>query len=276
MPHLGHIHVVCAAVNVPGPAAAARLRDLGARVSKVEPVEGDKLAFACPEWYRALTRDMELATLDLKAAREQARFGEMLATADLLITSNRPSALARIGLDWETLHARFPRLCHVAIVGYPPPHEEHAGHDLTYLAPQGLLTPPALPHTLVADLAGAERAASAGLALLLAREQTGAAGRELVALSDAASAFAAPMRFGLTRPGGILGGGLPSYGLYETADGWIAVAALEDRFFTRLCRELKIERAESDDLQRVFLGRTAADWELWARERDLPIAAVRV
>ena len=66
-----------------------------------------------------------------------------------------PSALARLGLEWGSLHARFPRLCYVAIVGYLPPHENVPGHDLTYQAAYGMLTPPHLPRVLVADMAGA-------------------------------------------------------------------------------------------------------------------------
>ena len=66
------------------------------------------------------------------------------------------------------------------------------GHDLTYLAHLGLLCPPALPRTLMADIGGAERAVSAVLALLLGRERGGGERYAEVALSDAAEAFAGP------------------------------------------------------------------------------------
>ena len=81
----------------------------------------------------------------MKSAEGQAKLAELLAGADVLLTSTRPAALARLGLDWPTLSARYPRLCHVAIVGYPAPDEDRAGHDLTYQASAGLLEPPRFP-----------------------------------------------------------------------------------------------------------------------------------
>ena len=122
----------------------------------------------------------------------------------------------------------------MAVVGFPPPDEDHAGHDLTYQAVNGLVRPPDMPRTLIADLAGAERATSEALALLYAREKTGRGGRRLVALSDAAAAMAAAVRHGVTNPDMFLGGVLPNYAVYPTKDGYLAVAALEFHFFGRL------------------------------------------
>nr|WP_242822428.1 CoA transferase [Thermaerobacter marianensis] len=142
------------AVNVPGPVAAARLQALGATVCKVEPPGGDPLAAAAPAWYEELTAGQEVVRLDLKTPAGRAALDERLAHADLLLTAQRPSALARLGLGPAALARRFPHLVHVAIVGYPAPRQEEPGHDLTYLAETGLLDPPALPRTLLADLGG--------------------------------------------------------------------------------------------------------------------------
>ena len=175
-----------------------------------------------------------MVTLDLKAEGGRAALERLLSAADLLVTAQRPSALARLGLGWEALHLRHPRLCQVAIFGFPAPRQEEAGHDLTYQAEAGLLQPPRLPATLLADMAGGERAVGAALALLLARARDGAGRLAEVALSDAVEALAEPHRFGLTRPGALLGGGAPGYALYRAADGWVAVAALEPHFLERL------------------------------------------
>lgn len=274
MPTLDDVRVLCMATNIPGPAAAARLRDLGACVTKVEPPSGDLLDHACPAWYAELTQDMRIVTLDLKSPDQRAQLDGYLATTDLLLTSNRPAALVNLRLDWETLHAAYPELCHVAIVGHKPPDENRAGHDLTYVAAHGLVTPPRLPPTLLADLAGAERAALAGLALLHARDRGCGGGHCFIALADAAEAFAAPLRHHVTTPQGVLGGGLSNYNLYKTTDGWLAVAALETHFLERLQRELSLARAEYEDLQAVFATRTAEEWQRWAAARDLPIVAV--
>lgn len=163
----------------------------------------------------------------------------------------------------------------IAIVGHPSPRADKPGHDLTYLAGWGLLSPPDLPRTLLADLAGAERAVSAALGLLLGRERGLGPGYSEVALSETAASFARPLVHGLAAPGGVLGGGLPGYGLYRASDGWIAVAALEEQFLEKLLSELSLEKADRAALETAFGGHPAAWWERWAAERDLPIAAVR-
>src|SRR5205807_2108273 len=147
------------------------------------------------------------------------------------------------------------------------------GHDLTYVARHGLVSPPSLPQTLVADLGGAERAVTAAAALLLARERGGGGRYEEVALGDAAEAFSLPWSYALTAANGVLGGGLPFYRLYEARGGWIAVAALEPRFRERLVRELGVAEPSVEEFSRAFAGRSPEAWERWAEERDLPIAA---
>lgn len=266
--------VVTLAVNLPGPVAAARLRQFGAAVTKIEPPGGDPLAIACPAWYAQLHQGVTILTLDLKNQADQARLEGLLAAADLLLTSMRPAALARLGLEADALAARQPHLCQVAIVGYDPPDEDKAGHDLTYQASLGLVQPPQLPRTLLADLAGAERAVSAALALLLARAQGQGAGRAEVVLATAAEAFAQPWQFGLTQATGVLGGGLPGYNLYETADGWVALAALEPHFWQRFVTAAGLAHPDKTGVAAFFRQQRTAYWIAWAREQDIPLEEV--
>jgi alpha-methylacyl-CoA racemase len=272
---LDGIRIVSTAINVPGPVAAAGLRDMGAEVVKVEPPSGDPLAAAAPAWYAQLCDTIEVLVLDLKHPDGQARLRTLLAATDVLITASRPASLERLGLGWESVHSRCPRLCHVAIVGYAAPRQDEAGHDLTYQSEAGLVTPPALPSTLIADLSGAQQAVIASLALLFARERTGAGAYQEVALSEAAAAFALPVRHGLTIANGWLGGKTAAYNVYRALDGWVAVAALEPQFREALKRELGVEIVGGDDLARAFATRTAEEWGAWARERGLPLSAVR-
>jgi crotonobetainyl-CoA:carnitine CoA-transferase CaiB-like acyl-CoA transferase len=269
------IKIVSLALNAPGPVAAARLTLMGAEVTKVEPPGGDATSNVAPEWYESLCQGQTVLRLDLKDPSGRAQLDGMLANADLLLASSRPSALQRLGLDWNSLHARHLRLNFVGIIGYLPPQEERTGHDLTYQSDFGLLRPPEMPPTLFVDLAGAERAVSMALALLNRAARTGEAGCAWVSLHECARDLAAPVRAGLTSPGGLLGGGYPLYGFYRASDGWIAIAALEPHFAERLVSELDLKKAERAELERIFLQRSAADWENWAAERDLPIAAVR-
>ena len=208
------LRVVTLAVNVPGPAAAARLRAFGASVVKVEPPSGDPLMHQNPAWYRALSTGQEVVRLNLKEPEDYSLLEDYLSGADLFLTSSRTGALARLGLGPDDLRRKYPRLCGVAITGFPSPRGDEPGHDLTYLADHGLLTPPEMPRSLLADLAGAERAVSEALALLLGRERgAGGAGHVEVPLSEAAAYLAEPLRYGITAPGAHLGGGFAGYGL---------------------------------------------------------------
>ncbi|GAB6037942.1 CoA transferase [Fundidesulfovibrio butyratiphilus] len=274
MKTLEGVRVVNLAVNLPGPAAARELGRMGAHVIKVEPPAGDYMEHYSSQWYRDMAKDHEIVRLDLKNQADMARLKELLDTADVLLTATRPAALERMGLGWDALHAAHPRLCQVAIVGYPAPRDNEAGHDLTYQAALGLLQPPAMPRALLADMAGAQRAVSEVLALLVARQRTGEGGYAQVALSDAVAFMGEVARYGLTAPGEILGGGVPEYRLYPAKEGWVAVAALEPQFRKRLEAELGLENSV-ESYKGAFATRTARQWHDWAAERDIPIAEVR-
>ena len=268
------VRVVTTAVNLPGPVAAARLRDLGAEVTKVEPPSGDPLRMVSEEAYAELTHGQTVVTLDLRSEGGRAALADHLRRSDLLLTSSRPASLSRLGLDRATLHERYPRLCQVAVVGAGGAEADRAGHDLTYQAAAGTLTPPQLPVVLAADLAGAERAVSEALALLLARAATGVGGYRQVALQAACADLARPRRWGLTAPGGPLGGALPGYRLYAAADGWVALAALEPHFLTRTLGSLGVGDSV-DELEAVFASRSTREWEAFGVAHDIPLAAVR-
>jgi alpha-methylacyl-CoA racemase len=273
---LHNIKVVSLALNLPGPAAAQKLSSLGASVTKIEPPDGDPFEKMSSRWYEVLCTGQNVMRLDLKNLRDRETFESLMKECDIFLTSSRPSALDRLSLGWADIHPRYPRLCQVAIVGYPAPDQNKAGHDLTYMAAVGLLLPPNMPLTFLADLAGAERAVSSALALLYVRERGNGSGYAEVALSESAENFAVPLRYGLTVPGGLLGGALPQYNLYETREGWIAVAALEDHFLSRFAKELglQVSGIKYEELREIFLTKTALEWEAWAISLDLPIAAV--
>jgi alpha-methylacyl-CoA racemase len=155
---LDGIRVVTLAQNVPGPVAVSRLVAEGAMAVKIEPPAGDPLRALSRAWYRRLHRGVTVERVDLKTAGGRTRLHALLESADLLLTSQRPSALGRLGITTRILARAHARLRWVNIVG--DTHEpEHPGHDLTYQAEAGLLGTQ-MPRTLLADLLGAERAVS--------------------------------------------------------------------------------------------------------------------
>ena len=237
---------------------------------KVEPPTGDPLESYVPGWYRELHEDIAVERLDLKSGEGSARMRALLADADLFLASQRPSALARLGLDADALLHPASRLNHLRWLNIVGELEvpELPGHDLTYLAKAGLLGHE-LPKTVFADILAAEHAFAT--ALLLLRQAPGS--RAQIGLYDSLAPLVAPLKHGLTGPGTMLGGALPAYGVYETRDGRVAIAALETHFRRRLYEALQLP--VDSDLTATFRERTAAEWEQWATSKDLPLVAVK-
>lgn len=276
--------ILSLALNLPGPAALLRCRDMGADCVKVEPppppglASGDPMGMYCTQAYGQLHSGIRVLHANLKAAEGQALLAEELTQADVLITSFRPSALAKLGLSWEALQARYPRLSLVRIVGSPGEAAEEPGHDLTYLAQAGLVSGTDMPPTLFADMGGALMASEAALQALLERARTGRGACIEVALSDAAHWLALPHTWGLTTPGGDVGGAHAFYRIYPCADGRVAYAALEPHFAARLLQLLGLP-PETDPRQSEVrealaawtLEQTRATLDALARERDIPL-----
>lgn len=261
-------------MNLPGPLALSRLTQAGASVTKIEPPSGDPFEAYCPDWYRRLHQGQTIIKLDLKNAEQRKRLDVLLEDAHLFVSSLRPSALKGLLLDETSLKAKFPRLQTVRILGYPPPHEDHPSHDLTCQAEAGLLSPPAMPRALISDYAVAERVYATGLlALLKSKSEPGS--HWTVTLSEMAEEFATPFKMGMTDPNGPLGGSLPHYDLYPVKDGWIAVAALEPHFLKRLLGALGLEKPNREDFARIFKTKTRAEWEMVAKNDDIPLSALR-
>lgn len=236
--------ILSLSLNLPGPAALLRLRQMGAACVKFEPpaparaaseVTGDPMSAYSRAAYDALHKGIRVEAVDLKTEVGQKILQRALAKSDVLLTSFRPSALKKLGLDWANLHRNHPTLSLVAIVGSPGADADSPGHDLTYLAENQLITGLDLPATLYADMAGALMAVEASLQAILLQRQTKLGHRFEVALSKAAGHLALPRSWGLTLPGSSLGGGHAGYQLYTCLDGRVAMAALEPHFAKSLC-----------------------------------------
>jgi alpha-methylacyl-CoA racemase len=249
---------------LPGPLASLMLSEAGAEVVKVERPGGEDMTRFPPAFgdgsaaWAVLNRGKRVIHADLKDASAIASLMPLVRRADVLVEQFRPGVMQRLGLGFETLRALNPRLVYCSITGYGQegPRAQEAGHDVNYQAVTGLLsqspgTPeaPALPPSLTADIAGGAMPAVMNILLALReRDQTGQ-GRHLdIAMADAMFTFA---WYGLvtgratgTFPGAagtMLTGGSPRYRLYATADGgFLAVGALEDKFWTSFCDVLAL------------------------------------
>jgi crotonobetainyl-CoA:carnitine CoA-transferase CaiB-like acyl-CoA transferase len=274
---LAGVRVLSLALNLPGPAALMRCRAMGAECLKFEPPAGDPMRHYNTTAYAALHAGVDVRTVDLKQPDGQAALHEALARTDVLLTSFRPSALAKLGLDRTALQARHPRLSQVAIVGAAGARAEEPGHDLTYLADAGLVTGTALPPTLYADMGGALLASEAVLQAVIQARATGRGVHHEVALNDAAQWLALPRTWGLTVPAGAVGGAHAGYRVYPCADGRVAVAALEPHFAARLCEAAGLPAADMADpathraIAAWLAGQTRAALDALAQARDIPL-----
>ena len=273
--------------NQPGPPALMRCARLGAECTKLEPPpapghpSADPMGIYSQAAYSTLHAGVRVVHAHLKTPEGQAALHEELARTDVLITSFRPSALTKLGLGWEALQSRYPRLSLVRIVGAAGARAEEPGHDLTYLADAGLVTGTDMPPTLYADMCGALMASEAVLQALLERSHTGAGVCIEVALADAATWLAQPRDWGLTTPDGDVGGQHAGYRIYPCADGRVAVAALEPHFAARLCAAAGLPATGDADVLRApvthqavaaFLqSQTLAQLDALAVAQDIPL-----
>ena len=169
----------------------------------------------------------------------------------------------------------------MAIVGASGAAAETAGHDLTYMAENGLVQGTELPPTLFADMGGALLAVEAVYQALMVRQQLGKGVHREIALTDAAAWLAHPRRWGLTQARGTVGGAHAGYRVYACRDGRVAVAALEPHFAETLAQiaGLKdanlMKRAAHDHLETWFAARSRRELDQLAHTRDLPLHTMR-
>ena len=271
------IRILSVALNLPGPAALMRCKEMGASCVKLESPAGDPMQIYSPTSYAALHKGIRITSADLKTEAGQKKLHRELAKADVLLTSFRPSALVKLGLTFKALHKQYPQLSQVAIVGSPGALAEAPGHDLTYLADNGLVTGLELPATLYADMGGSLMVSEAVLQAVLHTHTTGKGIYQEVALSGAASYLALPLSWGLTAPGAAVGGGHAGYQIYCCKDGRVAVAALEPHFAARLCAAAGLDSADMNQsaTQQVISawmqGKTRAQLDKLAIAKDIPL-----
>jgi len=284
------VRILSLALNLPGPAALMRCRQMGAQCTKLEPIAAAGQASADPMHsysagaYAQLHEGVTLLQANLKTAEGHALLHAQLAQTDVLLTSFRPTALHKLGMAWDTLHQQHPQLNMVRIFGSTAPEEaDHAGHDLTYQAEAGLVQDGHMPSSLLADMTGAVIASEAVMQCLLQRARSGSGHCVDVGLAQAAHWLALPRQWGMTTPDGEVGGAHAGYRTYRCQDGWVALAALEPHFAQRICiasgisiddahnmRNAAVHRA----IEHLMAGLSCAEISTMARQSDIPLQVI--
>ena len=274
------VRILSLALNVPGPAALMRLRAMGATCTKVDPPAGDPMGQYNRDAYDSLHRGVKVLSADLRTPAGQKTLHRALTRTDVLLTSFRPSGLAKLGLAWKPLHKAYPALSQVAIVGSHGERAEEPGHDLTYMAEMGLVTGMDMPPTLYADMGGSLMATEAVLKAVLQRHNGGKGVYLEVALANAACYLGLPRSWGMTAAGGLVGGAHAGYRMYACKNGRVAVAALEPHFAAALCqaaavtgtgRQIMFAQSTHRAIMRFMASRTRAELDALGQRMDIPL-----
>ena len=265
-----------------GPAARCTrlLADYGAVVVKVAPVPGRGPAQVAPPFYAySAHRGMRRVQLDVRDPDGRSMFLALAGRADVVVESFRPGVVDRLGIGYDAVREVNGDIIYCSTSGYGQvgPHARWAGHDLDYLAVGGYLAAtspradgaPPVPGATIADAAaGGMHAALAICAALVRRGASGDGAYLDVAVADGvlwlmSLAVDEHLATG-TEPGpghDVLTGRYACYDTYRAGDGrFLAVAAIEAKFFANLCRALGCEEwierqyddAVQDDIRRAF------------------------
>jgi alpha-methylacyl-CoA racemase len=263
--------------------------------------------------FLSLNRNKRSIRIDLKSEAGREVLLRLVRDYDVVLESFRPGVLDRLGVGYEQMRAVNPGIVYCAITGYGQdgPKREAAGHDMNYLALVGLLGltgerdgvggHPIQSAGQIADIGGGALMAAFGILAALRERDGGPAhpahpgpGRPGsgegqivdVSMADGALSWLAmvagrhfaervvPHRGDLE-----LAGSLICYRPYECADGWVALGALEPKFWQAWCRgveredliERQFEGPGSDahaQVCDVFKARTRAQWLQFAHEHD--------
>lgn len=300
--------------SVAGPYAGALLRQLGARVIKVERPGGDDTrAWGPPFWgpesamFAAINAGKESVVLDLDVPADRALLWRLAERADVLLRNWRPGALERRGFGAEALRARSPRLVVASITAYGPtgPLAGEPGYDPLIQAFSGIMSinghpgqPPARVSVSVVDMGTAMWTVIGVLMALRERETTGAGGHVEASLFETGLAWMPYQLAGVMAEGRAPGrhgsalGFLVPYQAFETADGELMVAAGNDRLWRALCEAVERPDLRDDpelasnpgrvahrervvgELARTFRGAPVLEWEARLRAAGVPCSPV--
>jgi crotonobetainyl-CoA:carnitine CoA-transferase CaiB-like acyl-CoA transferase len=296
-----------------GPYCTMLLADMGARVVKVEqPGKGDDTRAWGPPfqqgesaYFLSINRNKESITIDFKQAEGRAILERLISRADVMVENFRPGTLTKLGLDYETIASKFPRLVYCSISGFGQtgPRRKEPGYDAVMQGEGGLMSitgaadgPPFRLGVAIADIVSGMFAAQGITAALFWRERTGRGQAVDIAMLDSVAALltyqagiffatgSAPVRMGNRHPT------IVPYETFRAVDGDFVIAVGNDEQWRRFCgvaglaqderfatnRQRVTAYAELKPLLDERLGRdTRAHWIEKLTAAGIPCGSVR-
>ncbi len=284
---LSDIRVIDLSRMLPGPYCSMILADHGAEVIAIEDRRFQKDGL----FFDSINRNKKHMCLNLKAPEGKEIFFKLAGNADVIIEGFRPGVVKRLGVDYESIKEINPGVVYCSITGYGQtgPYRDRAGHDVNYLSTAGILDlvgpadgPPSIPGVQFADIAGGSMNAVVGILLALFSRSATQKGQYIdISMTDGLLGYQSLPYF-FSRESGkqprrsdeLLSHRFACYNTYETGDGrYIAVGAVENRFWKQLCDCLKVPDyadLQYDEEQReqiiaafrqLFRKKTADQWE---------------
>lgn len=310
---LDGIRVIDLSQFLPGPHLTMMMADHGAEVIKVENTQQGEptrnIGYRKGEqsvYFRNTQRGKQSLTLDLKSEEGREILCKLAETADVLLESFRPGVMKRLGLGYEDLRERAPKLiyCSISAFGQSGSRRDRPAHDMSVQALAGTLAlteasdgAPVIPNLPGADALGSLMSLSGILMALLRRQQTGKGDCVDISMFDALISWTchttgpvfAENRAPVPSQERTLGGAA-FYQIYRTADGrYVTLGGSEPKFvknlLTALGREDLIEpatlppgegqRPVADFLKETFAGKSQAEWTAWFADKDVCFGEVR-
>jgi crotonobetainyl-CoA:carnitine CoA-transferase CaiB-like acyl-CoA transferase len=300
---LNGVTVIDLSTYAAAPGGPGILADLGARVIKVEPPEGEPMSSSLGDLFFKLHRGKERICLDLKSAEGREILNQLVAGADIFLHNFRPGVPERLGLDYEALRKVNPRLVYLyaSAFGSSGPDAQRPAFDPVVSAMAGAEALQAGEGNPPQDKRVSDHTAYMGVAVamllgLRAREVSGESQQlETTMLASAAHLFSDDFLRYEGKPArplpdkGQYGLG-PLYRLYRAGEGWVFLAVLRDREWSAFCEavghpEWRADpRFSTDDermahkgelvglLEPLFRERTAQEWEELLQARDVACA----
>lgn len=306
------VRVIDLSLFLPGPHLTTMMVDHGAEVIKIEPPgEGEPVrhvgyrAGGQSVWFRNTHRGKRSVVLDLKSTAGHEAFMALAETADVVVEAFRPGVVGRLGIDYDAVSARNPRIVYASIAafGQTGPDRLRPAHDIGMQALAGTLSlnlgqdgKPTHPSMPIADITGSMMALAGILMALYRRHTTGRGDYIDISMHDstlswlpnATGAVFAENRAPVVRDERSWGGH-SFFNIYETRDGrHIVLAAVETKFVRNLLEALGrpdlIAQATQPPgaahapvkawLAQTFLTRTRDEWEAWIQDLDVCMAPV--
>lgn len=268
----------------PVPFCAMLLADLGATVLRIDREEVSGLGIERPRRFQISQRGRQVLALDLKRPASVELAKALIGESDVLIEGFRPGVMERLGLGPDVGLALKPGLVYGRMTGWGQtgPKAPVAGHDINYIALTGALDaigrrdqPPTPPLNLVGDFGGGSLYLALGVLSALWERQSSGRGQVVDAAIIDGTLSLLGGHIGMVAAGlakgprgtNVLDSGSPFYDVYACADGrWLAVGAIEDKFFAQLVSKAGLDPEKS-------LRQKRSDWPSLRRDLEAAFAA---